>query len=77
MLSGKTFRLDTPTLAIDSANGARVAVPIPSGTIIKVVAGPRNGDRMVDVLVKDQLLTMFAIDVTERGTEIIDLAAGA
>ena len=77
MLTGKRFELSKSTLAIDSVEGRRVAVTVPAGEIIKVVAGPRHGDRMVDVLWEGRVVVMFEIDVNLRGTEITDQAANA
>ena len=80
MLTGKRFRLRTPTLAIDGVdvNGKRQTSYVPAGAIIKVVSGPTSaGDRMVDVLWDGKPFTMFAIDVNVRGTEILDEGASA
>jgi hypothetical protein len=70
MLTGRRFKLETTTLVIGEANGKRVAVEIPAGGVVKVVAGPRDGDRMIDVLWKGRTLVMFAIDLELRGTEV-------
>src|ERR1051325_7832419 len=61
------------TLAIDGAIGKRQASFVPAGAVVKVVSGPTSaGDRMVDVLWDGKIVTMFAIDVNVRGTEILD-----
>ena len=78
MLSGRRFKLERPTLAIDSANDKRQSSYVPAGAIIKVVSGPTSdGDRMVDVLWNGKVVTMFAIDVNVRGTEVLDDSASA
>ena len=78
MLTGKRFRLESPTLALDVAEGKRTAVTIPANAILKVVSGPTGeGDRMVDVHWAGRTLTMFEIDVNVRGTEIRSLHATA
>jgi len=78
MLTGKRFRLERATLALGVANGKRNAVTVPAGAILKVVSGPTgDGDRMVDVHWEGQTLTMFAIDVDVRGTEIEEGSARA
>jgi hypothetical protein len=69
MLSGKRFRLGTFTMAVDLVDSKRVAVTIPGEAIIKVISGPRHGERMIDVLCDGRVVMMFAIDVEERGTE--------
>lgn len=76
MLTGKRFRLEIPTLAIDGGNGKRHTSCVPAGAIIKVVSGPSGaGDRMVDVLWDGKIVTMFAVDVNVRGTEVLDAGA--
>jgi hypothetical protein len=80
MLSGRKFRLERPTLAIDGVdgNGKRQTSYVPAGSVIKILSGPTSvGDRIVDVLWEGQTLTMFAIDVDVRGTEILDKSASA
>jgi hypothetical protein len=78
MLTGKRFRLESPTLSIEGVNGKREALYVPEGAVIKVVSGPTSeGDRMVDMLWDGKIVTMFAIDVNVRGTEISEESAGA
>jgi hypothetical protein len=74
MLTGKRFRLEIQTMAIDTVEGKRLAVTIPAGEIIKVISGPRHGERMMDVLWDGRVVQMFAADVSERGTEIAEKA---
>lgn len=75
MLTGKRFRMQTPTLAIDTVQGKRVAVHVDVGAVVKVVSGPTPGDRMLDVLMDGRVLTMFVLDVSERGEEISEKSA--
>ena len=77
LLTGRRFKLSTPTLALETLEGKRVATTVPAGTTVKVVSGPTQGDRMVDVLWEGRVIVMFAIDVNERGTEITDREAEA
>ena len=50
MLTGRRFKLEHPTMAIDFVDGKRVMVTVPAGAVIKVVSGPTSeGDRLVDV----------------------------
>jgi len=73
MLTGKRFRLETPTLALDIIDGKSVAITVPAGAIIKVVSDhPGEGDRMVDVVLEGRIVAMFAYDVDVRGTEITE-----
>ena len=78
MLTGKKFKLERSTLAIDVVDGHRRTLAIPAGEIVEVVSGPNSQpDRMVDVLWQGRVLTMFALDVDVRGTEITDRSAHA
>ena len=70
MLTGKRFKLRKSALAIEIVNGMRLQVNIPSRTILQVISGPIDGDQMVDVLWKDKRVSMFAVDLISRGTEI-------
>jgi hypothetical protein len=70
MLTGKTFRLRTETVAIDEVDGKRVGVTIPSGAVIKVVSGPRYYERLTDVLWNGRVVQMFTVDIDARGIEI-------
>jgi hypothetical protein len=79
MLTAKRFRLNRATLALESQNGSRSAVTVPSGAIVEVTSSPTASDDTgtVSVLWDGRNLAMFAIDVQARGTEITDLTAGA
>jgi hypothetical protein len=77
MLAGKRFRLERATLSVESIDGKQIAVMIPSGAIIKVNSGPKNGDGLVDVSWEGRRLQMFAVDVDVRGTQIEDKGATA
>jgi len=78
MLTGKRFRLERSTLALQAVDGQRKAVTIPAGGIVKVVSGPRgDGDGMVEAFWDGKTVSMFAVDVNVRGTEIMEQSAGA
>jgi hypothetical protein len=77
MLAGKRFKLGTSTLAIETVEGRRIAVTVPAEAIIKVVSGPVEGSRLVDVLWEDRRVVMFGIDVEMRAIEINDHSAAA
>jgi hypothetical protein len=77
MLTGKRFKLDRDTLAVDSIDGKRRAVKIPAGSIIQVASGPNNGDGMVNIHWEGRIIEMFEVDVNVRGTEIRDQSANA
>ncbi len=70
MLTGQRFKLRKSALAIEILDGMRLRVTIPTRTILKVIAGPIDGVQMVDVLWEDKRVSMFAVDLITRGTEI-------
>ena len=72
MLTGKRYRLENPTLALEIIDGRRSAITIPRGGIINVVSGPEHHgeDRTVKVLWNSKTVTMFAVDIEMRGTRI-------
>ena len=72
MLTGRTFRLKTETLAVETLDGGhRVAVSMPVGAVIHVIHGPTETDsRMVDIQWLGKSLVMFAVDVWARGEEV-------
>ena len=71
MLTGRRFKLENPTLALDVIDGRRVATTLPRGVVVKVVAGPTSdGDRLVDVISEGRVVTMFVFDLTVRRTEV-------
>ena len=74
MLAGKKLKLEQNTLALGTVDGNRRAIIIPAGAIIKVVCGPTVGDgnQMLDVMWERRILTVFALDVDVRGTEIAE-----
>jgi hypothetical protein len=72
MLTGKQFKLENPTLALEVIDGKRVAVSILAGALIMVVSGPKNEGAALTLkaLWDGRTVTMFAVDVSVRGTEI-------
>lgn len=70
MWSGKRFKLRRPTLAIDSLGAKRHVITVPAGITVKVVSGPKEGDRLVDVLWGGRSVAMFAIDLKQRAEEM-------
>jgi hypothetical protein len=68
MHTGK-FKLDKTTLAIGDLNGKPVAVSIPAGDIVKLIADRIAADNMVDVLWEGRTVAMYAEDLKLRGIE--------
>ncbi len=70
MLRNKLFKVTKPALALDAVV-RRGWISIPAGETIRVLAGPNGeGNEMIDILWKRQMLTMLAIDVTVGCEEI-------
>jgi hypothetical protein len=64
------FKLEKRTLAIGDLNGKRVAVPIPAGDIVNLIADPSAaGNKMVDVLWEGRTVAMYAVDLKQRGID--------
>jgi hypothetical protein len=77
MLTGKQFKLSDDTLGLtELPTGKRKAVMVPANSVVRVLSGPLSrDDRMVDVLYKNERITMFAVDVRDRGEEVSDTNA--
>jgi hypothetical protein len=75
-MQGEYYKLNAPILAIMSLpNGKRIPVTIPQGAVVKVVNGPLDGTRLVDVEWDGDTVMMFTSDLRERGTLIAQAAA--
>ena len=76
MLTGKKFRLNRETIAIESIEDSRTVVIVPMGEVVTVLHGPSPDDkRMVDVRWNDKTLVMFAVDIQGRGDEVTEQSA--
>jgi hypothetical protein len=64
------FKLNKTTLAIGDVNWKRVAVTIPAGDIVNLIADPSPGNKIVDVLWEGRVVAMYAIDLKHRGIEV-------
>jgi hypothetical protein len=68
-MKGECYRVDSPTLAIQSLpTGERISRTVPKGAVVVVVNGPLDGTRLVDVEWNGETVMMFTIDLRERGT---------
>ena len=76
VLAGKRFRLNIETLTIGCTPRGHVPVFIPAGETTSVASEPSVDDRMVDVMWNGRLLSMFVVDLRERGEELPE-ASGA
>ena len=56
-------------------DGKRTAVTVPAGATIEVLSGPTPGDVSLEVRWDGRDVVMFAVDVTERGSEVTEPSA--
>jgi hypothetical protein len=77
MLTGRRYKLKSSTLGLaETSDGKRNAVTVPANSVVRVLSGPLSPeDRMVDVLFEGAPLTMFVVDVRDRGEEVSDASA--
>ena len=76
MRSGESYRLKIEILGIITFpvdHQPRTAVTIPKNSTVTVVAGPLDGERLVDVAWDGKTFILFAQDLRECG----ELADGA
>ena len=65
----ETYKLNKPILSIFSdANGHRIPIMVPVGSLVTVANGPLDGLRMVDVVLDEKTVMMFTTDLRDRGT---------
>jgi len=72
---GESYRVHAETLGIISKDNDRTMVMIPVGAILTVVDGPLNGNRVADVLWKNDKIMIFTQDLRDRGKLIESTAA--
>ena len=77
LLTGKSFRLRSKTIAVEEGDSGPVATTVPEGSVVRVVRGPAPSDtRLVDVEWRGRRLWMFAVDIEQRGDEVSAMGAG-
>jgi hypothetical protein len=67
LMLGESYRLNKSTIAIILRTNI-VPVSFPKDAVITIIAGPLNGNRIVDVKWEKLKVMMFAEDIRERGT---------
>jgi len=72
-MRGQRYRLKTPTLAIITIDGQNHPTTVPSGAVVKVISGPLDGNRLVDVKWNGKAAMMFTTDIRERGVKLEDV----
>jgi hypothetical protein len=63
----RTFKLNTPTSAILEENDAPRVVTVPANAVVTLVGGDTEGNGFVKVRYRDQVLSVFAVDLRNRG----------
>jgi len=58
-MQGKSYRLKTPTLDIISENSHRLPVTIRQRAVLKMVNGPLESNRLVNIMWEDKVTMMF------------------
>jgi hypothetical protein len=64
---GQQYRIKTPTLAILEQDGQKLPLTIPLHARIRLLDGPLDGNRLVDVEWEGKRVMMFTTDIRERG----------
>ena len=84
-MPGERYLLKSPTLAIASQDARNRPVTkysvrllgsstelIPLGAVVKVIEGPLDGNRLVDVDWEGKTVMMFTMDIRERCERLVD-----
>ena len=70
MPTAMLIELRTSVLGIYSGDGPRTAFMIPAGAFVKILSGPNEEDRMIDILWDGRVIAAFAVDIVNRGEEV-------
>ena len=73
---GTRMSISRPTIALDVVAGKSTIVMIPRETMLVVVAGYKEGDRMVRVHWDSRVVEMFTVDLLLRGVEVQTQSTG-
>ena len=60
------YRLRTPTIGVVNDNGKRVTITVPADALLEVTK-ENVADGTLDVIWNDRCISMFAIDLQQRG----------
>ena len=66
-MTGKSYRLTSPTLAIITCEGQKIPATIPLGATVTVTQADINGNRLIDVMWDGREAMMFTRDLRDRG----------
>ena len=64
------YRLKSSTLAIMLKDGQQHPVTVPVGSIVQARNGSLDGDRLIDVEWDGRTVSMFSIDLRDRGENV-------
>ena len=70
-MKNELYRIKSPTLAILEQASQKLPLTIPLNATIRVLNGPLDGNKLVDVEWEGKTVMMFTTDIRERG-ELID-----
>ena len=73
----RAFKLNTPTMAIQSKDDHRSVVTIPANAMVTIVGGNLDGDKLLKIRYRDQVLEMFASDLRARGERMLRQSASS
>lgn len=79
MFTGRRYLLGKATLAIELVDGERKLHTVPPEAVIEILSGPtdRRDAALVKVLWNGKIVSMFAVDVDQRGTLLARKSATA
>ncbi len=60
----------TSTVATEIRDDQSVSAVLPAGAILQVLSGQNYAESRLEVLCEGRVFRMFAIDLSERGTEV-------
>jgi hypothetical protein len=70
MTTGHRFRIGSPTIAVMTDGGRRIATIIPEGDIVEVTDSPTRVGGLIHVRWKGETVEMFVQDLRERGQQV-------
>ena len=70
MTHGQRYQIGTPTIAVITDAGRRIATTIPRGDIVEFADSPIQGEGLIHARWNGQIVEMFIQDVMERGHQV-------
>ena len=72
MLTGRRFRINTPTIALDETTIERMSVTVPAGSIVDVIDGPKPDIPLIHIFWEKRWLLMYEQDLLGRAEEVLE-----